>query len=400
MCLIITGNSRQIRKTLLTTPSLTDSIYDYNADGIGFMFATESGALRTRKFLPNDLKDFEDAIRRLPNDNRTIAIHARYKTHGTINMDNVHPYPVVDGRIAMMHNGVLSHGNAADPAKSDTWHYIERHVKPLMSVYPDAYKNEGVISIIENDIGTGNRFVFMNDQGELEIYNKHTGIEHEGMWFSNTYAWEPWLLIPTYKKPAPRSVYTGYKPGNLWGAPGIKTHAPSVNGKRIIVDTNGLADYPDDSWDDSQDEGFDPNVVLSAEEVDEIFVGDVYDAWYDGDDEMLALLLQERPNFALRTILEGETFTSLVDEVEEPGVHTRELADLLEQEDIVELTKRCYEDDLHAELASTIIWHGTWTAKQETEANDTFSEGMAEAMAEMELYERQQSMAFAARITA
>jgi predicted glutamine amidotransferase len=58
-------------------------------------------------------------------DDREIAIHFRWTTHGKTDMLNCHPYDVIPGFIAMMHNGVLHTGNAADKNKSDTWHFIQ-----------------------------------------------------------------------------------------------------------------------------------------------------------------------------------------------------------------------------------------------------------------------------------
>lgn len=404
MCLIITGPAHHVRSTLLTTPGLTESIYDYNADGIGFMYATANDKLRTRKFLPNTIKEFDDAIRRLPTDNRTIAVHARYKTHGTINMDNVHPYPVIEGRIAMMHNGVLAHGNSADRTKSDTWHYIENHVRPLLEVYPDAYKNEGVMSIIENDIGTGNRFVFMNDKGEMEIYNAHTGIEHNGLWFSNTYAWEPWLLIPTYKKPAPKPVYGSAWPRLGNAALGI---APSVNGTELGEAhwRDELDDYYGSSGDDLHSTAelwrTDPQAAKTQAELDSTFLGDLYDSLYDNDAELLAELLEERPNFALRALFSGETFQGTADEMESADAQTLMLVPLLEQGDIVELSALCIEDDMSYELAKTMIWYGTWTAKE----LDTYRRGVpdtldVDSLDDFEQYEGYNVAAAAARMTA
>jgi hypothetical protein len=49
----------------------------------------------------------------------------------------------------------------------------------------------------------------MNGEGRISHVNKDSGIEHDGMWFSNTYAWNPALLIPTYRSRAVSSRYLG-----------------------------------------------------------------------------------------------------------------------------------------------------------------------------------------------
>lgn len=385
MCLIITGNSQQIRHTLLTTPKMMEDIYDYNSDGIGFMYATARNTLRVRKFLPHRYEDFVKAIKRLPQDNREIALHARYKTHGDIDLDNTHPYDVVPGRIAMMHNGVLAHGNSADRTKSDTWHYIQNHVRPMLDAYPDAFTNEGVIALIESDIGTGNRFVFMNDHGQMEIYNKHTGIEHAGMWFSNTYAWAPEVLIPGYYKAPKRSAYSGNAWGSSYGLPGFSRNTDLTKPSTTAVTTTKpspltteqsieqaqaeLAEFyaGHDAHSNSSASLYDhtdPRHHMTQSEYDATFIGDIYDALYDGDADMMAELLRERPNFTLRTLLEGDSFENQTDEYEDLDPTSCAMASLLQEESIVTLSSACIEDETNIPLlACVIVWYGVWKAK-------------------------------------
>ena len=113
MCLIITGKSSKVRSTLLDTHGLLNDIFTSNPDGIGFMYGTAKG-LKVTKTLPKNIGDATAFIQRIPNDDREIAIHFRWTTHGKTDMLNCHPYDVVPGFIAMMHNGVLHTGNAAD----------------------------------------------------------------------------------------------------------------------------------------------------------------------------------------------------------------------------------------------------------------------------------------------
>jgi hypothetical protein len=113
-------------------------------------------------------------------------------------MLNCHPYDVIPGFIAMMHNGVLHTGNAADKTKSDTWHFINDYLHTAVSSAPDLVYDKGFVSMLEEFIGN-NRFVFMNGEGRMQHVNFDQGIEHDDLWFSNTYAWSPSRLIPSYK---------------------------------------------------------------------------------------------------------------------------------------------------------------------------------------------------------
>ena len=203
MCLIITGKSSQVRATLLNTKRMLSDIYTSNSDGIGFMYGTKDG-LKVIKHLPKSLADAEACIKRMPTDDREIAIHFRMTTHGDTDLTNCHPYDVVPGYIAMMHNGILHTGNAADKSKSDTWHFIKDYLASPIAEHPDMVYNDSFLTMVADFI-ENNRFVFMNGEGRMSHVNFDQGIEHDGMWFSNTYAWRPSALIPNY--------YTGTSKG-------------------------------------------------------------------------------------------------------------------------------------------------------------------------------------------
>ena len=205
MCLIITGKSSKVRSTLLDTHGLMSDIFTSNPDGIGFMYGTAKG-LKVTKTLPKNLGDATAFIQRLPNDDREIAIHFRWTTHGKTDMLNCHPYDVIPGFIAMMHNGVLHTGNAADKNKSDTWHFINDYLHTAVSASPELVYDAGFVSMMEEFIGN-NRFVFMNGEGRMQHVNFEQGIEHDDLWFSNTYAWSPSRLIPSYKSTTTYKTY-------------------------------------------------------------------------------------------------------------------------------------------------------------------------------------------------
>lgn len=121
---------------------------------------------------------------------REAIIHMRWRTHGEIDLHNCHPYEVVPG-LWMAHNGVLSHGNTADPSKSDTWHYINDVLRPLLLKDDQLIHEPAFQKLVASHIGYSNKFGFMDHEGRTVILNKSSGVEHEGVWYSNTYAWSP-----------------------------------------------------------------------------------------------------------------------------------------------------------------------------------------------------------------
>lgn len=162
--------------------------YSKNPDGFGAIVKAGDEVMIYKMVGP--FKDVEDLYFDKVACHEAI-IHFRMKTHGDIDLDNCHPYEVVPG-LHMAHNGVLSTGNAANPKMSDTWHYINDYLKPLIQAYPDILEQEAFRNMIGDQIGSNNRFAFMNHLGDIHIINKHSGVEHEGIWYSNTYAWTPW----------------------------------------------------------------------------------------------------------------------------------------------------------------------------------------------------------------
>ena len=207
MCLIITGQSNKIRATLTNTHGLLGDIFASNPDGIGIMYATTKG-LKIVKTLPKNYADAFALISKLPDDDRELAIHFRWTTHGNTDLNNCHPYDVVNGYVAMMHNGILHTGNKADTTKSDTWHFIKDYLAEAVHEHPALVHNAGYLTMIAEFIGD-NRFVFMDGDGRMSHVNYDQGVEHDGMWFSNTYAWSPSRLIPNYFK-STKKAYKSY----------------------------------------------------------------------------------------------------------------------------------------------------------------------------------------------
>jgi hypothetical protein len=119
---------------------------------------------------------------------RDCVIHLRMRTHGEINELNTHPYYVAAG-IWLMHNGVLRHGNAKDTSRSDTWHYIRDILRPKLSKRPSLMHSKKFQREIADDIGSNNRFVLLGLDGVPVVINRHSGVEWNGLWLSNTYAW-------------------------------------------------------------------------------------------------------------------------------------------------------------------------------------------------------------------
>ncbi len=165
--------------------------YTHNSDGLGVMYSQDD-ELFIRKFLP---KSSEEAYQIYLDEilGRECVVHWRMRTHGTISMANTHPYVIfgegAEMPMAMMHNGILSQGNSKDKNMSDTWHYVQDTLVPLLAKSPEMFNSEPFMDVIESHIGYGNKFILMNHLGETAIMNGGQFVEYKGALLSNTYAW-------------------------------------------------------------------------------------------------------------------------------------------------------------------------------------------------------------------
>lgn len=344
MCLLISGKSNEIRATLLNTEGLLHDIYSSNSDGVGAMYVTSKRKLRTPKVLPRTLGECIAFIRQLPDDDRNLALHFRMKTHGHIDLTNCHPYDVIPGQIALMHNGILSQGNKADPTKSDTWHYIKDVVRPMLAEAPKMFLNQAWLNLIEEDISTSNRFAIMDSEGDLVILNRETGIEHAGLWFSNTYAWSPELLIPGYKK-----AYKFPKHWSQWEDDDL--YGGKWHGGNVIALGNNPVGADDIDEDD--------------ELPDEAFSDLVWDAMSTSNTGDLTDLLLDYPLRTLSVVMHECEFAPSTGGYE-PNKTEQELIDMLVAGDPVPLAwkiDRAATDATAKVVAEIMCWCGDWYGK-------------------------------------
>jgi hypothetical protein len=173
---------------------LVDDIYCHNPDGFGFMYA-DNGKLVQFKGLPLPGAIWT-VLQNLPDD-RMVAVHFRQTTHGKTDLGNAHPHPVLKlpgYRLYLMHNGILACGNAADRSISDTKHFIRDEIRPRLARNPYSWRSRSFRKAILPLLGSSNKLLLMDSNGKHSILNRDTGVVIDGIWYSNTYAWNPYLL--------------------------------------------------------------------------------------------------------------------------------------------------------------------------------------------------------------
>lgn len=331
MCQIFAGTSRQIRGVLLDTYGLLDDLYQSNPDGLGAMYPSTKHGLRTRKSVPHTLADAERFIRELPDDDRNLVLHFRMRTSGHVDRHNAHPFDVLPRQMAMTHNGVLSISTKSDETKCDTRHYIERVLRPQLERFPELVVVDEWRQLVGEDIGKGNRFVFMDRSGEMYFVNRHTGVEHDGMWIANTYSFDAGLLIPEYRT-RPKS--------KGWGGYGRYDYAGFDYDDLGFYGKGGIA-LPQEL--DSHDVDMDVDYAIAQYDVD-----------------LLAALIEEAPCAVLTYLFNEYYFDPAVDLTELAAQDAR-IVDLLVGQDIVELTAQVRFNSTKARhIAEVCCYYGDW----------------------------------------
>ena len=200
-------------------------------DGLGMMWR-QDGRIMYDKSIGSKEEKFEIFK---ANRNRPMwAMHARMKTHGLIDEANCHPYEIFNidkgdpFDLYVMHNGVLSDAPNLEPDKSDTWHYMEYMLKPLLKADPDLlWTNPYIQAMVTKAIGA-NRLLFMRSDEVEEpvlIFNYKVGDEKNGCWLSNGHGCrEVTSHTTTYHYPA----RSNYDPKNTHWDAQLKRYVPNA----------------------------------------------------------------------------------------------------------------------------------------------------------------------------
>jgi hypothetical protein len=237
MCLIIEKPEGE-----LVDPLLVEAAYQNNADGFGVMMPTANGGIHVHRVMPESAADCQKVIDKY--GKRAMGIHFRMATHGDINKSQCHPFPILTpkkhGRaMYLMHNGILSNASRFDDAKSDTWHFIEYVLRPILADYPGLIYDRDFQDMLSDMIHSDKLLILDGETGEFVKINEVNGTQADGLWLSNTYSlrrnkgmnYDPVTGTIITPKALPRTTYGGY----------VKPAVP-------LRDDPMMGTYEDDYW--------------------------------------------------------------------------------------------------------------------------------------------------------
>lgn len=118
----------------LPSDDTLDACWEGNKDGAGYSYVRDGKVLIKKGFMVKE--PFFEALKRDVTDDTTAFIHMRIATHGGINQECTHPFPLTDNYdemrrletetdIAIVHNGVFSSVSGLPDKVSDTMFYIK-----------------------------------------------------------------------------------------------------------------------------------------------------------------------------------------------------------------------------------------------------------------------------------
>jgi|TARA_R110000787_G_scaffold37078_3_gene94420 hypothetical protein len=186
MCLIL-----ERPEGVAIDPLLVEAAYQNNADGFGVMMPTNDGGIHVHRIMPDSAADCQTVIDKY--GDRAMGIHFRMATHGDINKSQCHPFPILTkkthGRaMYLMHNGILPNVPEFEKSKSDTWHFIEYVLRPILKDWPGLIHDIDFQDMLSDMIHTDKLLILDGETGEFVKINERNGTEVDGVWLSNTYS--------------------------------------------------------------------------------------------------------------------------------------------------------------------------------------------------------------------
>ena len=204
-----------------------------HSDGAGFAWAAD-GKLHVVK----GLFDVEEVIKQYEKVKEfPCLIHFRKATHGKIDKTNCHPFLFNDGKLALIHNGVLSIKCTID-GMSDTLHFVKLVLEPMVK-RNNVPINDGALQyLLSTSIGT-DKMVIMDGDGNAYVINEDKGKWEGGCWYSNTsFSWN----IDEFKSKNSSGYYGGaqsyFNRTNQGHAPNASYESHKTNWRKRFEDSS------------------------------------------------------------------------------------------------------------------------------------------------------------------
>lgn len=189
MCVIL-----QAPKGVTPKDDMLEAAYANNADGFGIFFPTKGGKVHAHKILPKTFDDVLKVWKQYKDERVPKGIHFRLKTKGSIEKANSHPFRVLSksqhGReVWLMHNGTITNAPAKVEDRSDTWHFVNYLLRPILAANPELVEDENFHKMMSDMVGRDRLLLLDGQTGTFTKINPTCagGHEKDNIWISNSY---------------------------------------------------------------------------------------------------------------------------------------------------------------------------------------------------------------------
>jgi hypothetical protein len=165
---------------------------ELNADGHGFAIVTGDQILLGHGMNADTMIDAFDAARRDHPDGPAL-FHSRFSTHGTVDLDNCHPFTLGrDRRTVLAHNGVLP--KAVQPGPGDPRSDTRIAAQSFLPAFGSLRSSRGRRRL-QRWMTRDNKMVILTVDRRFRdrayILNEDAGVWDQGIWYSND-GFRPW----------------------------------------------------------------------------------------------------------------------------------------------------------------------------------------------------------------
>jgi hypothetical protein len=153
-----------------------------NPDGAGIAYFDENGEIVIEKDMTLDgiLYKYERAVDRYAQTS-PFAVHFRIATHGSVNIDNCHPFRVSEDTV-LIHNGIIPVMFNKKDTRSDTRVFVDEYLTKLPANWMD---DDHLFDMVETYIANS-KLVILSRAGE---YDSYIANEKSGHWSSDRKFW-------------------------------------------------------------------------------------------------------------------------------------------------------------------------------------------------------------------
>lgn len=152
-----------------------------NPDGGGLMYPDATRGILVVDKGHMTLEAMQKAFLCVP-EGVPVCLHFRIKTHGNLDAANTHPHVVIPDETAICHNGILPISVPTNSPESDTARFARLVLASLPTMW---FKNPGLVHLVQEYMGRGNKIVAMSREGQYTIINEEQGQWEGGTWYSN-----------------------------------------------------------------------------------------------------------------------------------------------------------------------------------------------------------------------